>query len=308
MGLDNVAEKIDSAEYHAFYRTPRFRWWQSLLALALFGACWGAGVLTAAIVAVIYEVVAGGATVEQLGNGVQTPALFVANNLGVALAIPAAVVTQWIMFRQRAGWLFSVQGRLRWQLLGPCVLIAALIHVTTLATWLVIVGPPEGLGMRTETWFLLAAILLTTPLQAAGEEVAFRGLGTRAIGSCFDDQRLGLVVATASTSLVFAMAHGSLDVWLLLFYLTLGIAASLLTWQAGGLEPAIALHVVVNLTTMLFLPFLGLASGAVPEHPGLQAFTQVLAIIATSIALVWYIRREAPTRRADPGIASGVRL
>lgn len=39
--------------------------------------------------------------VEELGDGARTPSIFVANNIGVALAIPAAVIAHLIVFRQR---------------------------------------------------------------------------------------------------------------------------------------------------------------------------------------------------------------
>jgi membrane protease YdiL (CAAX protease family) len=295
------AVPVESAEYHASYRTPALRWWQPLLALGLFVAGWGAAVLAAAIGAVVYELAIGGATVEQLGEGAQTPALFLANNVGVAMAIPVAVAVQWIVFRQRPGWLFSVEGRLRWHLLTRFLLIAAVAHLAVLGVWLATSGPPDDLGVRPETWFLLATVVLTTPLQAGGEEVAFRGLATRAVGAWFGDERLGLVVSTAATALVFTVVHGSAEAWLVVFYLSLAVAASLLTWRAGGLEAAIALHVVVNLTTMLFVPFLGLEAAADPERGEVQAVAQVLAILLTSAAFVWHARRAGiePRRKAS---------
>ena len=280
-----------SADYHAGYRSATFRWWHSLVGLVLFTAVWGVGVLLATIAAIVYELAVGGATTEELSEGARTPALFLANNVGVALAIPAAVLAQRLVFRQHAGWLFSVQGRPRWRLLGRFLSIATVIHLAVLGAWLMIGGLPSGLRIRPESWVLLAAVLLTTPLQAAGEEVAFRGFATRAVGSWFSDARLGLVASTAATALVFTCAHGSRNGWLLIFYVSLAVAASLLTWRAGGLEAAVALHVVVNLTTMMFLPFLGLASSASPEHLAWQVIGQVLAIILTSAAMLWHIRR-----------------
>jgi len=296
--LGSAALPVRPRAYHAFYRTPRFRWWHPLTALVLFLALWGAAVLGCTILAVSYELALGGATLDELSVGVQTPALFLANNIGVALAIPAAIATHRIVFRQRAGWLFSVRGRLRWELLGRLVLIAMVIHLTVLGAWLAINGMPAGLRIRPETWFLLAVVALTTPLQAAGEEVAFRGLATRAVGSWFEDQRLGLAVATASTAVVFVLVHGKRDAWLI-FYLTLAVAASLLTWRAGGLEAAVALHVVVNLTTMLFVPFLGLEGALEVEHGQLQAVAQVVAIVVTSAAFVRHFRRAGITTRED---------
>jgi membrane protease YdiL (CAAX protease family) len=299
---------VTPREYHAFYRTPRFRWWHSLVALALFAVAWGAAVLAATTAAVLYEVLLGRATVEEMAQGLMTPGLFLANNVGVALAIPVAVVTHRVVFGQRAGWLFSVQGRLRWGLLGRFLLVAGVVHLAVLAAWLGTNGTPDGLRVRPETWFLLAVILLTTPLQAAGEEVTFRGLATRAVGSWFGVSWVGLVVATAVTAVLFMFLHGAGDLWLNVFYLCLAVAASLLTWRAGGLEAAVALHVVANLTTMLFLPFLGLEEvfDRGPGAGGMQALAQAAAVLLTTAALLWQTRRlHLPVRCAQDGSAAG---
>jgi len=290
-------------EYHDFYRTPRYRRWQSVVALVVFVVAWGAAVLGATIAAVLYEMLIGGATPEEMAEGLLTPALFLANNLGVALAIPAALVTHRAVFEQRVGWLFSIQGRLRWRLLRRCLLVAAGVHVVVLASWLVVHGAPEGLRLRPETPFLLVVVLLTTPLQAAGEEVAFRGLATRAIGSWFHDSRVGLVVATATTAALFVVVHGAGDLRLNAFYLSLAVAASALTWRTGGLEAAVALHVVVNLTTMVFLPFLGL-EGFFDRGPGTggqEALAQIGALVLATAALWWQARRIGLPVRAAPG-------
>ncbi len=287
--------------YHDFYRAPRFRWWHSLVALVVFAGAWGAAVLAAAIAAVLYELLSGSATAEELARGLVTPGLFLANNVGIALAIPLAVATQRIVFGQRAGWLFSIQGRLRWGLLGRFLLVATVVHLAILAAWLAANGVPDGLGIRPETWFLLGVVLLTTPLQAAGEEVAFRGLAARAVGSWFDAPRTGLVVSTAATAAVFTLVHAAGDLWLNLFYLCLAVGASVLTWRAGGLEAAVALHVVANLTTMLFLPFLGL-QGVFDRGQGAggaEALTQAAAVLLTTAALLWLSRRlHLPVRAA----------
>ncbi len=293
-------------EYHEFYRTPRFRWWHSLVALAVFALVWGIAVLAATTVAVVGEVLLGTATTEDMADGLVTPGLFLANNVGIACAIPAALATHRIVFGQRVGWLFSIQGRARWALLGRFVLVAAVVHLVVLAMWLAINGAPDDLRIRPETWFLLGAVVLTTPLQAAGEEVAFRGLAARAVGSWFAAPRVGLVVSTAVTALLFMLLHGAEDLRLNGFYLCLAVAASLLTWRTGGLEAAVALHVVANLTTMLFLPFLGLeevferGSGA----GGAQALAQVLALLLSTAAVWWQARRLGLAVRAAPELVT----
>ena len=290
--------------YHESYRTPRFRWWHSVVALAVFTVGWGLAVLLATIVAVVYEVSLGGQTVEQVGRGPLTPGLFLANNVGIALAIPVAVATHRLVFGQHAGWLFSIVGRFRWGLLGRFLLVAAGIHAVTLVMWLVATGFPSGLQVRPESWFLLAVVVLTTPFQAAGEEFAFRGIGNRAIGAWFGVPLVGLLVSTIVTAGLFVLVHAAGDPTLNLFYLCLALGASLLTWRTGGLEAAVALHVVVNLTTMLFVPFLGL-SGFFDRDSGSsgkEVLAQTAAVVLATTALSWQAHRaRLPVRAAPPG-------
>jgi uncharacterized protein len=298
-------------EYHAFYRTPRSRRWHSLAGLLLFVVGWGAAVLGATLAVVLYEVQVGGTALEDLARGPTTPGLFLANNVGAALAIPVALVTHLLVFGQPAGWLFSIKGRLRWALLGRTLLVAAVVHLAVLAAWLAFNGPPPGLRVRPETWFLLAVVLLTTPLQAAGEEVAFRGLASRVLGSAFESARVGLLVSAATTTVMFMLVHGARDLPLNVFYACLALACSLVTWRAGGLEAAMALHVVANLTTMLFLPFLGLAdfSDRGAGSGGAEALTQAAAVLLTAATVLWQIHRlDLPVRsgpRPLPDRASG---
>jgi hypothetical protein len=138
-------------EYHAFYRTAHLHWWHSLAALGLFVLGWGCMVLAVTVAAVLYEMARGGATPEEMADGLLTPSLFLANNLGVALAIPVAVGTHSLVFGQRPGWLFSIQGRWRWGLLGRFLAVAAGIHLVVLACWLLTAGAPDGLEVRSET-------------------------------------------------------------------------------------------------------------------------------------------------------------
>jgi membrane protease YdiL (CAAX protease family) len=297
-----AALPVAPREYHDFYRSPRFRWWHSLVALGVLVVGWGAAVLAATTAAVVYEMSFGRATLEEMAQGLVTPALFLANNVGVALVIPVAVVAHRVVFGQRAGWLFSIHGRLRWGLLGRFLLAAGVVHLVVLVGWLGADGVPAGLRIRPESWFLLAVILLTTPLQAAGEEVAFRGLAARAVGSWFDAPRVGLVVSTVVTASAFMLVHGAGDVWLNVWYLCIALAASLLTWRAGGLEAAFALHVVANLTTMLFLPFLGLDDvfDRGPGSGGAQAVAQAAAVLLTTVVLLLQARRLGLPVSAEP--------
>lgn len=298
-------------EYHEFYRTPRLRWWRPLVALLMFAGIWIVAVLATSIAALVYDLAAGNLVWEELAAGQIeiTPMLFLANNVGLALAIPSAWAAHRAVFGQRIGWLSSITGRLRWGLLGRFALIALAFYVVMFGVELAISGIPEDLSVRPETWFLLVSILLTTPLQSAGEEVAMRGIMARAIGSWFPARRVGLVVSTVATSLVFMALHGAGDPWLNGYYLWFGAVASVLVWKTGGLEAPIALHVVNNLIGLSLVPFTGL-DGIFDREAGVGSpliLVQAALLTAAAAAMLWQARRSAlPTSTAPAALAGTV--
>lgn len=291
-------------EYHEFYRTPRFRWWRPLLALGMFAGSWFLATMAFSLVALGYELVVGGLDLDALmaGELTVTPMLFLANNVALAAAIPLAWAAHRAVFGQRIGWLSSITGRFRWGLFGRFLALVLVCYLVMTAIELAITGWPEDLAVRPETWFLLASVLLTTPLQAAGEEVALRGLGARSIGSWFSGSRTGLVVSTLVTAVVFMLLHGAGDPWLNAFYLFFGVVACVLTWRTGGLEAAIALHVVNNLLSMLVLPFTGV-DGLFDREAGAGSplvLIQMAAVGAVAAGMLWLAARKKLIRSAAP--------
>jgi len=296
-------------EYHEFYRTPRLRWWHPLVALLGFVVAWFFVVLAVSLIAVAYDVMVGNLYYDDLAAGDLrvTPALFLANNVGLALAIPLALVTQRLVFGQRGGWMFSLVGRLRWGVLGRFMLITLVCYLALIAVELLASGVPTNLRIRPETWFLLASIVLTTPLQSAGEEVAIRGLLARSIGAWFPAARVGLVVSTAITSAVFMAVHGAGDPWLNLQYFCFGVIASVLAWRTGGLEAPIAVHVVNNLIGLSFVPFTGVDE-LFDREAGVGSplvLVQVAVLGATAAAILWQARRLGLPTSAAPAAPAG---
>ena len=163
-------------------------------------------------------------------------------------------------------------------------------------------GPPE-LVWNADSWFMIIAILLTTPFQAAGEEYGVRGILARSFGSWFGSSRVGLVVATALTSVVFMLLHGAGDPWLNGYYFAVGVICSILVWKTGGLEAGIALHVVNNLVGELTLPFGGLASmfDRQAGTAGPEILIQVFFTLVLAAALLWFARRLKIPQSAAPG-------
>jgi len=85
-------------------------------------------------------------------------------------------------------------------------------------------------------------VLLTTPLQAAGEEYLFRGYLLQAIGSLFRNRWVAIV----ATATLFALAHGAQNIPLFFDRFAFGLIAGWLVTKTGGLEAGIALHILNN--------------------------------------------------------------
>ncbi len=292
-------------EYHEFYRTPRFRWWRPLLALGMFGASWFLATLILSVVALAYEVGTGNLDPRDVAAGklAVTPVIFLANNLALAAAIPLAWAAHRAVFGQRIGWLSSIAGRFRWGLFGRFTAFAVVCYLVWMVIETLLTGWPEDLAVRPETGFLMVSVLLTTPLQAAGEEVAMRGLGARAIGSWFPGSRAGLVVSAVITATVFMLLHGAGDPWLNVFYFYFGVVACVLTWRTGGLEASIALHVVNNLLSMLLLPFLGV-DGLFDREAGAGSPLVLVQVAVVTLVAAGMLRQAARARlpqSAAPG-------
>ena len=291
-------------EYHEFFRAPRFRWWRPLLSIAMFVATWFLATLLISIPPILIDVSSGRLDMGALTRGELklTPLLFLANNLGLAVAIPLAGLTAWAVFGQRPRWMSSIAGGFRWGLFWRFVAVAVPILLVSVGVEMLLGGAPQ-LVWNADSWFLIIAILLTTPLQAAGEEYGTRGLLARSIGSWFGSARVGLVVATVVTSVVFMLLHGAGDPWLNGYYFTVGVSCSILVWKTGGLEAAIALHVVNNLIGEVTIPFGGL-EGMFDREAGAagpEILIQVFFTLTLVAGLLLVARRLRIPQSAAPG-------
>jgi len=107
----------------------------------------------------------------------------------------------------------------------------------------------KSLSIQTQQdfWAFLAVIVLTSPLQAAAEEILFRGYLLQALGSLVARPWFGVI----ASSVVFALLHGTQNVPLFVDRLAFGLLAGLLVWRTGGLEAGIAAHVINNVFAYL---------------------------------------------------------
>jgi membrane protease YdiL (CAAX protease family) len=192
---------------------------------------------------------------------VSPPALLYLNAVLGSMILVTWFIIRFV-HRMRPRWLASVVPRLRWRFLAVCLGLAV---VALLAQVLVGQLLPRGVEddvsgslnhFTVSTAASAAVILLTTPLQAAGEEYLFRGYLLQAVGSLVRAEWFKWV-AIVVTAVIFALAHGSQNVPLFFDRLAFGLIAAWLVTHTGGIEAGIALHVLNN-----FLAFgLALAYG-----------------------------------------------
>ena len=182
----------------------------------------------------------------------------------IAVMLPAVLLATRVVGRGAPGRLWSVTGRLRWHWLLRCLPAGLAFVVLSVGLGSVVVpallGEPISLGpVTTPPATLLASvlvILLLVPLQATGEEVAFRGLAAQALGAWLPWASVAVVLPTVA----FALAH-DYNAWGVLDVAVFGVGAAFVTWRTGGLEAAIVAHVLNNTAVFLLLaPFDGVGS------------------------------------------------
>ena len=295
---------VEPQEYHQFYRAPGFRWWKPLVALLVFGIGWGFATVVAVAAAMAWEA-SMGTPFSQLTN-LNTPAMFAANNISLAACIPVAMLTAWLVYRQRPGWLSSITGRFRWGLFGQFLLIVAPLMLVWMVLQTMVEGPGE-LSWGPDSLFLLVTIILTTPLQAAGEEYANRGLIARSVGSWFGNRWVALGVATLVNGVIFMFLHGAAEPWLNAYYFTVAAVFTLLTWRTGGLEAAIVMHIVNNILGEVTLPFSTEEFSHLFDRQagtaGPETLVQIAVTVFVGAVLWWRASRMNLPRATAPGAA-----
>lgn len=183
-------------------------------------------------------------------------------NLGIVTLIPISWALLAVLHRVRPRWLGSVRPRVRWPYLWLCLPVAAvsLLGVQLLVSGLPAVHPQAGFAG------FAVVILLTSPLQAAAEEIFFRGYLLQALGSVAARPWFGIV----GSSVVFALLHGTQNLPLFVDRLAFGLLAAVLVWRTGGLEAGIAAHVANNILAF-----------------GLAGLTSTIASLRTVQSLSW---------------------
>ena len=227
----------DGAEYpHVLRGTAP---WRSVLGIALAVAA------LLVVPALISQAVLTGAgpdaDLARRAEAFDLPVGLLAVNLGTA----ALALVAWLLVaglhREQPGWLSSVRPGMRWRYLLVCVPVAVIV----LVGGQLLASPTLGWAPQPGFAAFLLVILLTSPLQALGEELIFRGYLLQAFGSLASRAWVGPVAA----AVVFALFHGVQNSALFVDRLLLGLIAGVLVWRTGGLEAAVVAHAVGNVAT-----------------------------------------------------------
>jgi uncharacterized protein len=286
--------------YPQLLRGPTLRWWRGPLSLLVVAGVTGLAFLAIGVVAVV----APGGQIDLTGTKELTPAALLLTNLTLAAFVPAAQIGVWGGYGWRPRWVASVVSGVRWSWLAGCAGVSALVVAVGLAVSIVLAGGIEISPEQSWAWYLLV-VLVSTPLQAAGEEYLFRGWLTQTIGSYLAKPVVGALVAGGVSSVLFALAHGvDQGPWLFVDRLAFGIAASWLVWRTGGLEASIALHVLNNLGAFLVAILTGSMKDAltVTTASAGEVLVDVVLIAAGVAAIDWLARRSAVRRMFAPPI------
>jgi len=307
--------------YHRLLRAlPGYRWWKPLVALVITAVLW---VIFTAIVLVIGVVIAVAqgridfATTQGATSGLLKlfgvvdagdPLSVSVGLIGVATLLPATLLAYRIVGLRPLTVLRSVQFRFRWRWMAFSLLPA--LAVTVAATLLQVFVLPLVVGGGTVVaptiplgTFLVCAVivLVVTPLQAAAEEFAFRGLISQMFGGWLRSGPLVIVLS----AIPFAAAHtqylsdaGSLT-WATADVAFFALVAGFVTWRTGGIESSIALHATNN--TLAFLALASSLGGTTSTSTNaggdpLPLFLSFLVSVVTMVPFAIWIDRAARKR------------
>lgn len=265
---------------------PRRPLWRPILAIVL-GLL--AGVVVLGIVTIAGSFVFAGWLPPDLATlATATIGLFLA---GVALV---AVVCS--SLRLRPGFVLAARGRFRWGRFWLALLVCAPVTALFLiTTWR---------GVERADWLAaLAVVVVLIPLQAAGEELAFRGGLQQSLVAAAPAWRFRFAAAAIVSAALFALAHQATSIEGFTAFFLIGLVYAAAASLTGGLEAPIALHVVNNLYS-LGVPTVQtsdpsrLSSNVGGITWGVVAFSVGVNLVAT-IAVVLALRWAARSRGDD---------
>ncbi|MFL0387910.1 lysostaphin resistance A-like protein [Curtobacterium sp. 179-B 9B NHS] len=263
-----------SVPYHRLPRVDaRWRWWRPLVALAFLV---GYYVVTQIVLAVAYFVPIGATQgaegligfQDDLTSGALDPTdplILSLTLLSLVVLLPGILLAVKIARIGPAGILSSTRFRVRWRWTLWCLLPTLVIAIPMflLQTWGMFSfdggfgWDHDAIGQSTVSpatlTFTIVMVLVLVPFQGAAEEYVFRGFLIQTIASWIPVRIVGVVVAVAVSTVVFAAGHipNGYNVWGILDVGSFGLVAAIIVLRTGGMEATVLQHAFNNI--MIFV-------------------------------------------------------
>lgn len=227
----------------------------------------------------------------------------VATHLAIASMVVLTIFTVRYVHLRQPRWLASAQPGFRVRYAVVCALAATV--VLNGVYWISRIGKPFNWEPDANFGWWLVAIVLTAPLQAAGEEFFFRGYLLQATGSLARNPWLAVVVS----AVIFTAFHGTQDLPLLVDRFGFGLMAGALVVLTGGLEAAVAAHAVNNVFAFGYAA----AAGGIAQSRTMQSSTWAttgwdLLGYGLVVLVCWALGRWMRVATRTPGLDSGARV
>jgi membrane protease YdiL (CAAX protease family) len=291
--------------YHRLARSwEGYAWWKPLVTAVIGAAIYLVlsvmlGAVSFALAFVFPEVFGGFLDkLVALDIDMSDPRILAFTLGSIALLLPSVLLATLIMGPRPVGLLSSAAGHLRWGWLLRCVPLALAVYAVVFGLSFLVLDPalgaePARASVGPSTVALIVLALLLTPVQATAEEYVFRGFLGQTIGGWLRHPAWAILLPVP----LFAIGH-QYDVWGMLDVSIFAVFAGWLTWRTGGLEAAIAAHVVNN-TILFVLGALSLVDMNADTGSLYSLLTTLVIMVAYSALVVWQARRIAlPTTRS----------
>ncbi|MGM1028843.1 MAG: CPBP family glutamic-type intramembrane protease [Actinomycetota bacterium] len=239
---------------------------------------------------------------DMLAEVIGSPLGMAGVNLAWAAMIPGAIVAMAAFGKGAAGYASSVVGRWRWRVVGRSAIVIVPIFAIYIGISLAV--DPSVEWQWNPNWGLVAIVLLTTPLQATGEEFAFRGFLTQMLGGWIRNQWVASIAMGALIGLLFGAAHLHPSISATLQLSLVGFTCSMLTFRTGGLEAASVLHTANNVFIMVPLALTGtsaFSSQPVAGEDWLSFGITALALGVAYLAVHFFLAKEQRWTVGAPG-------
>ena len=212
--------------------------------------------------------------------------------VSLAVGIPAAWAAA-VCSRQKWGNLWSVAGQLRWDVFGMALRSAAPVYGWWMVFMLGSTWKSEGteaFGFSLDAAVYLLLVVGLIPFQCVAEELVFRGWLPQVLGAWITNPVVCYVLPTVG----FALLHDYQWISLVDVFI-FGLLAAYMTHRTGGIEAAMAIHILNNV--MLFSVMGFLADSSVQEalsdagqDPGetdylVDFLAMLISVVLTTVAV-----------------------